>query len=282
MSREETRDIPIGLLRRSTSTPREHCDEAALERLAHWIRRRGLLQPILVRRLEGGEFEVVAGDRRLLAAKRAGLTEVTCRVREYPDKEQGDVPLGDVYALEDALVENLVREGLSKLEESEAILDLVCLHVGEARPFVLARLGTMHARVVKHRTPVNITNEDDRILETFDALNLIGWQSFFTHRVALLELPDAIKELLHRRRISYVAAKRIARLETDLQTQVISRIKRGELRSGGLNRELDALLGQSRPDAQRLERLRRTLPKHLENPRVQQSLASLERELGLA
>ena len=281
MPRDETRSIPISQLQRSISTPREHHDEAALERLAHWIRRRGVLQPILVRSLGKNMFEVVAGERRYLAAQRAGLRELECRVRDYPDQPRTDEACGDVYALEDALIENLVREGLSKLEESEAILDLVCLHVGEAREFVLERLGAMHARAVKRKAPVNTTEDDDEILEVFNALNLIGWQSFYTHRAPLLILPEEVKCLIHRRRVSYATAKRIAKLEVDVQTDIIARVDRRELRGTMLTLELDRLLGKTKSESSRLTRLHRALPKHLENPRVQQNLEALEREMGL-
>jgi ParB family transcriptional regulator, chromosome partitioning protein len=279
--RDETRSIPISQLHRSISTPRENHDEAALERLAHWIRRRGVLQPILVRSLGKNMFEVVAGERRYLAAQRAGLTELECRVREYPDQLRTDKPCGDVYALEDALIENLVREDLGKLEESEAILDLVCLHVGEAREFVIERLGAMHARAVKRKLPVNMTENDDEILEVFNALNLIGWQSFYTHRTPLLNLPNEVKQLIHRRRISYAIAKRIAKLEVNTRAQIIVRINSGELLTATLSHELDRLLGKKDSTSSRLMRLHRALPKHLKNPLVQQNLEALEREMGL-
>jgi ParB family transcriptional regulator, chromosome partitioning protein len=279
--RDETRSIPISQLHRSISTPRENHDEAALERLAHWIQRRGVLQPILVRSLGKNMFEVVAGERRYLAAQRAGLMELECRVREYPDQARTDQACGDVYALEDALIENLVREGLSKLEESEAILDLACLHVGEAREFVLERLGAMHARAVKRKSPVNTTEDDDEILEVFNALNLIGWQSFYTHRAPLLILPEEVKRLIHRRRVSYAIAKRIAKLEGTSRATMIARIDVGELRGATLTLELDRLLGKKNSSSSRLTRLHRALPKHLENPLVQQNLEALEREMGL-
>lgn len=278
---DETRTIQIAQLRRSISTPRENHDEAALERLAHWIRRRGLLQPILVRSIGRDAFEVVAGERRFLAAQRAGLTELECRVRDYPDPTRYDEPSGDVYALEDALIENLVREGLSKLEESEAILDLVCLHIGETREFVLERLGAMHARAVKRKMPVNTTEDDDRILEVFKALNLIGWQAFHTHRAPLLDLPEEVKQLIHRRRVSYAAARRIARLEEDTRANIMVQISMGQLRGTALKLELDRLLGTADSASNRLTRLRRALPMQLENPRVKENLEALERELGL-
>jgi ParB family transcriptional regulator, chromosome partitioning protein len=282
MPKDETHLIPIERIHRSISTPREHHDEVALERLAHWIRRRGLLQPILVRSIGKNEFEVVAGERRLLAAQRAGLTEIECRVREYPDPiKEADLP-GDVFALEDALIENLVRENLSKLEESEAILNLVCLHLGEQPAFVIERLAILHHRARKQRLPLCMCDDDDRILEVFKSLNLIGWQAFYTHRVPLLNLPDDVKSLVHRRCTSYALARRIGKLEPIQRRTVVARVKSGQLGGMTLKLELDKLLGVTHRATNRFSQIRRILPKHLENPRVKQSLENLERELGLS
>lgn len=281
MTSFDLRKIPIDQIRHSISTPREHHDQAALERLAHWIRRRGLLQPILVRAIGAREFEVIAGERRLLAAQMAGLTELECRVRNYPDPEFEDQPLGDVFALEDSLIENLVREGLSKLEESEAILNLVCLHVGETSEFVIERLGSMHARALKRCQSVGSSDEDDDILGVFEALNLIGWQAFYTHRVPLLKLPDEVKTLIHRRYVSYASAKRIGKLEIPVRQELLVQINSGTLRGGKLRCELDQLLGVMNKPVNRLSRIRQALPKHLANPLVRQSLEKLEQELGL-
>jgi ParB family transcriptional regulator, chromosome partitioning protein len=282
MPKDEAHLIPIERIHRSISTPREHQDEAALERLAHWIRRRGLLQPILVRNVGKNEFEVVAGERRLLAAQLAGLTELECRVREYPDPiKESDLP-GDVFALEDALIENLVRENLSKLEESEAILNLVCLNLGEQPTFVIERLAALHHRARKHRQPLCMREDDDRILEVFKSLNLIGWQAFYTHRVPLLNLPDDVKSLVHFRCTSYALARRISKLEIKQRQTLVARVKTGQLVGMALKLELDQLLGVTRRPSNRFNQIRRMLPKHLENPRVKQLLETLERELGLS
>ncbi len=280
---DEIRSLPLERIRRSISTPREAHDPEALERLAHWIRRRGVLHPILVREIAGGEYEVVAGERRFLAARLAGLEQIECRIRTYPDPSAVDEPLGDVLALEDALIENLVREGLTKLEESEAMLELVCLHLGETREFILERLGAMHGRAVKCKMPVNQTRDDDTILEVFAALNLIGWRSFYTHRAPLLRLPDEVKRLLLEQRVSYAAATRLARLESPERDRVIARVRDGELRGAKLNLELDKYLKSTKPaSSSRLARLHKTLPLQLEKPGVQTKLAALERELGLS
>src|SRR5258708_6242168 len=106
------REVAIELIRPGTFQPRRRFDEAELEALAQSVREKGVLQPLLVRPVGGEEaaFELIAGERRWRAAQRAGLHQVPVLIRA----------LGDVEALEIALVENLQREDLTALEEAEA------------------------------------------------------------------------------------------------------------------------------------------------------------------
>jgi ParB family transcriptional regulator, chromosome partitioning protein len=132
--RDEVQTIPLEHIRGSISSPR-HFRTHNLEGLAHSIRQRGVLHPILVRPINSNLFEVVAGERRLLAARKAGLSDVPTRVRTYSDSGRDNEAPGDVGALEDALVENVQRQRLSSLEIAEAVLEIVCLRLGETRAF---------------------------------------------------------------------------------------------------------------------------------------------------
>src|SRR5271170_4789893 len=107
-----TQILPTEAIRPSPFQPRRHFAEAELDGLAQSIREKGIVQPLLVRPIEGGaaDFELVAGERRWRAAQRVGLHEVPVIIRQ----------LGDAAAFEIALVENLQREDLSPLEEAEA------------------------------------------------------------------------------------------------------------------------------------------------------------------
>ena len=95
--------------------PRTKMDDAALDDLAASIREHGVMQPILVRPIEGGRFEIVAGERRWRAAKRAGLAEVPALVKVVPDQS----------ALALALIENIQREDLNPLEQANGIHRLI-------------------------------------------------------------------------------------------------------------------------------------------------------------
>ena len=104
------RHMPIEMLKASPNNPRKHFAEADLDDLAKSIRDKGLLQPIVVRPLPSGEYEIVAGERRWRAAQRAGVHDVPVLIRELTDGE----------ALEIALIENIQRSDLNPLEEARA------------------------------------------------------------------------------------------------------------------------------------------------------------------
>ncbi len=130
------REIPVGEIVPNPYQPREEFDEAAIGALADSIHQVGVLQPVLVRPIDGGRFQLVAGERRWRAAQQAGLTAVPAIVRE----------VRDVSALEHALIENLHRQDLNALEEAAAYQQLIddfgftqeqlAKRVGKSRPTV--------------------------------------------------------------------------------------------------------------------------------------------------
>ena len=110
----EIRDIPIEFLKRGKYQPRKDYNSKALDELAHSIGEQGIVQPIIIREVQQGAYEIVAGERRWLAAQRAGLETVPAIVREIDDRT----------AIAMALVENIQRENLNPMEESEALIRL--------------------------------------------------------------------------------------------------------------------------------------------------------------
>ncbi|HEX7166501.1 MAG TPA: ParB/RepB/Spo0J family partition protein [Acidimicrobiales bacterium] len=108
-------EIPVGSIVANNYQPRRHFDEEALASLTASVRELGVLQPILVRPAQDGTYELIAGERRWRAAKRAGLQSVPAIVRDA----------SDVASLEQALVENLHRQDLNALEEAAAYQQLI-------------------------------------------------------------------------------------------------------------------------------------------------------------
>ncbi|PWG63378.1 ParB/RepB/Spo0J family partition protein [Spiribacter halobius] len=110
--RGELRELPLERLERGRYQPRREFDPAALQELAHSIRSQGVVQPIVVRPLPGGErFEIIAGERRWRAAQLAELETIPSLVRDIPDEA----------AIAVALIENIQREDLNPLEEATAL-----------------------------------------------------------------------------------------------------------------------------------------------------------------
>jgi ParB family chromosome partitioning protein len=130
------RGLPIDLVQRNPGQPRKHFDEGDLTELANSIRSHGVLQPILVRTIPGGKYEIVAGERRWRAAQRAGLHTIPAVIRE----------LNEVEVLEIAIVENVQRTDLNPIEEAQgfqALIDRfgrtqeeIAEAVGKSRPHI--------------------------------------------------------------------------------------------------------------------------------------------------
>jgi len=111
---ERALDVDTDLLRPNKFQPRTHMDEGAIDDLARSIKSNGIIQPIVVRRVESG-YEIVAGERRWRAAQRAGLLKVPVVVRDIPEER----------LLAVALIENIQREDLNPIEEAHAFRRLI-------------------------------------------------------------------------------------------------------------------------------------------------------------
>ena len=133
------RTVPISHIKPNAFQPRSHFDEESMASLASSIREVGLLQPVLVRQVEGEEesYELIAGERRWRAARRAGLQTIPVLVQ---------TDASDVSSLEQALVENLHREDLNALEEAAAYQQLID-EFGLTHEQVATRMGKGRATV---------------------------------------------------------------------------------------------------------------------------------------
>jgi ParB family chromosome partitioning protein len=148
------RDVPVDLVVPNPRQPRRRFDEATLAGLAESLRQRGVLQPVLVRPVAGGTYELVAGERRWRAAKLAGLETVPALVRERDDGQ----------ALEVALVENMAREDLNPVEEARACAALV-EELGLTREEVGRRVGRSRVAVSNLLRLLDLPDEALALLE---------------------------------------------------------------------------------------------------------------------
>ena len=141
---EELQNLPIGKVEPRRDQPRAVFDEQALQELADSIAQYGLIQPITVRRIDNGYYQIIAGERRWRAARAAGLSEVPVRIIEADDRR----------AMELALVENLQREDLNPIEEARGYQTLMREYgltqedaasaVGKSRPAVANALRLLN------------------------------------------------------------------------------------------------------------------------------------------
>ena len=130
------REVALDSIAPNPRQPREHFDEEALAELVTSIREVGLLQPVVVRETGEGRYELVMGERRLRAAREAGLTAIPAIVRETPDDA----------LLRDALLENLHRQQLNPLEEAAAYQQLL-EDFGATHEQLAERIGRSRSQV---------------------------------------------------------------------------------------------------------------------------------------
>ena len=132
----ELREIPLELISPNPRQPRREFDEQALLALADSLKERGVLQPVLLRPVHGGTYELIAGERRWRAAAIAGFDAVPALVRPHDDAE----------SLELALIENMAREDLNPVEEARAC-SLLVEELGLTREDVGRRVGRSRVAV---------------------------------------------------------------------------------------------------------------------------------------
>jgi len=111
VDRSELQQLPVDIIQRGKYQPRRDIDPATLDELAHSIRSQGVMQPIVVRSIGSGRYEIIPGERRWRASQQAGLDKIPAIVREVSDEA----------AIAMALIENIQREDLNPIEEAVAL-----------------------------------------------------------------------------------------------------------------------------------------------------------------
>lgn len=214
--------------------PRRYFDPESLLELVDSIKQHGILQPLLVRPLPQGGYELVAGERRYQAATEAGLSEAPVVVKELDDES----------ALAISLIENLQREDLNPLEETEGIIQLLAIKLKkeiEAVPKILYRMQkgrinqdeelsgepkidssdsskkSSHNVMGKTKRKLKEAANQDlaRVEEVFKNLGLMNFSSFVKNKLPLLNLPEDIKLVLREGKIAYTKAKAIASVKDE-------------------------------------------------------------------
>ena len=204
--------VAISLIKLPASQPRRYFDTQKLEELSRSIQKLGILEPLLIRPLPSGDYELVAGERRLRASQMAGLTEVPVVVRD----------IDDITTYQVRLVENLQREDLNPLEETEGILELLAIQMQITQEEVSSHLNRMRNVCDRYkqenselRHNVMSQPQSQIVEELFSALGRMSWQSFVKNRLPLLNLPADVLEVLRSGRLEYTKARAIARVQDE-------------------------------------------------------------------
>jgi ParB family chromosome partitioning protein len=186
--------VPLGEIVPNPEQPRRFFDEEALAALADSVRRHGLLQPLVVRRV-AGRYELIAGERRLRAAERAGLDAVPVIVRHAEPEER----------LELALIENVQRENLTALEEAEAYRHLIDRY-GLTQEEIAARVGKSRPMITNTLRLLSLPDAVKAQLESGElsagqaravlAVEGIGAQIGFAREIVARRLPKSAAEQL--------------------------------------------------------------------------------------
>ncbi|WP_075836278.1 ParB/RepB/Spo0J family partition protein [Deinococcus marmoris] len=196
LSQPAATTLPLTRLQPGQFQPRSYFDPASLDELTRSVKEQGVLQPLLVRPLGGGNFEIVAGERRWRAAQQAGLSEVPVLIRT----------LGDTEARMAAAVENLQRENLNVIEEVRARLQVAAATLDVPETEAVARMFALD------RHPESEPELVARLDTAFGALGGETWRSFIRNRAAVLNLSDDVQDAV-RAGLDYRKALIIGRVE---------------------------------------------------------------------
>lgn len=233
----EQRSLPLSQIVFNPQQPRRYLDESALAALTDSIRQHGVLEPILVRQL-GEKFEVVAGERRTRAAQAAGLQNIRAVILD----------LNETQALEVAVIENLQREDLNPVEETDAVLTLLSVRLEKPVEAMLETIKQMYDES-RGRVGNNVISNDEkaRVAAIFASLGRFTPASFHTNRVPLLEMPADLIRKVREGKLHYTKARRLARVsDPAARTSILERTLTEGLTVTDLDKAVKTSLQQRR------------------------------------
>ena len=194
--------LSLDLIASPLYNPRTYFDSEKLEQLAESFKEHGMIGRLTVRPIEGKKqpYELVTGERRFRAASLANLVEVPVDIRELSDQQ----------AIALAIEENLNRENLNPVEETEGILKLLSISSGLEKPEITSLLYKM----IKGRNVP--TNFQEVVVKVFESLKNLSWQTFTRDRLRLLNLPESILEAISQGQLEYTKGIEIAKVKSQL------------------------------------------------------------------
>jgi ParB family transcriptional regulator, chromosome partitioning protein len=213
------RTLPIELIEANPDQPRRRFGEAELAELAESIADKGLLQPVLVRPIEGGRYQVVAGERRWRASQRARLHEIPVLIRELTDRE----------TLEIAIVENVQRSDLTAAEEARAFKQLI-ENFGHTQEEVARAVGKSRVHVAN---ALRLLSLPTAVLDRLEAGELTAGHA---RAIISADDPAALAAEIVAKGLSVRGAEALARKAAAPETKGGAKPVRG---SGGTDKDAD-------------------------------------------
>lgn len=204
--------LPLSMICLPNRQPRRFFSAQGMDSLEKSIRKHGIIQPLLVRPTRDENlFELVAGERRYRAAQTIELAEVPVVIREL-SKQQ---------ALQVTLLENLQREDLNPIEETEGIMQLLCMNLDTSKEEVISLLNQVaHIKKQGGELTNNVIRKQwTKISDVFNVIGRLTPDSYRTNRLPLLNLPEDILEALRTGSVEYTKARVISRLKDQAQRQ---------------------------------------------------------------
>ncbi|MEP0873175.1 ParB/RepB/Spo0J family partition protein [Trichocoleus desertorum AS-A10] len=203
---QTTQPISLEKIHLPAKQPRRFFDADKLAQLVESVKGFGILEPLLVRSLDNGEYELVAGERRLRAARELGLTDVPAVIHDLDERQ----------ALQVALIENLQREDLNPIEETEAVLDLLAIALEVDRDEVVSILHqSYNAKQRGQELNQNVLIQFEKIESLLSKIGRFNAGTFRSSRLPLLNLPDDVLSALRSGEIEYTKGQAIARVKDE-------------------------------------------------------------------
>ena len=265
----EQRTLPLAEIVFNPRQPRKYIGEESLAALTESVRQHGVIEPVLVRSVPDG-FELIAGERRTRAALAAGLTNVPAIILE----------LDEVQALEISVIENLQREDLNPVEETDAILNLLSIRLDKPVRDVTAAVRQIYDEG-RGRIGNNVISSEEReqVEEIFKTVGRFTPSSFYTNRIPILNYPDELLEAVRKGKLHYTKAKKLARITDEkARKALLEKTVEEKLSVTELDKEVRDLLAK-RPLTPAAD-LAREVKRQLSPKRIAQLPANDQREVN--
>jgi ParB family transcriptional regulator, chromosome partitioning protein len=214
-----TQSVPIEQIQLPAKQPRRYFDPEKQQQLTDSIQAHGILEPLLLRQLDDGRYELVAGERRYRSAQTLNLKEVPVVIKELDDKQ----------ALQIALIENLQRDDLNAIDETEAILELLAIEIdGTADDVTSVLHRANHAKNRGQDLEENVSLQFQRIEKVLAGVGRFSPESFRTSRLPLLNLPEDVLKVLREGSLEFTKARAIARVKDEGQRRKLLKSATGK------------------------------------------------------